>query len=248
LHFALHIRCVRRWAQSLRRPGSTISRPTARSHARRVALTPEGEKTFSAGQLLRRQRSRSQTRGDSVFERGVARSDDRKVLNGIDWRLRTGSPRADIPERYGPATTGCNRFVRWAKIGVWERIFEAISKGYDGDLQMIDSSSIRVRQHGANGKNRGSEETPSPAGDVVGSRCMGRSRGGPTTTIHALVDANGLLILLKLTPGEAHDWRSAADRLDGLAVSIDRLRFEIWKLAYLIFTVTVRPRQFAFSH
>jgi hypothetical protein len=34
--------------------------------------------------------------------RGVARVDDRKVLNGIFWRLRTGSPWADIPERYGP--------------------------------------------------------------------------------------------------------------------------------------------------
>jgi transposase len=47
--------------------------------------------------------------------RGVPRADDRKVLNGIYWRLRTGSPWADIPERYGPATTCYNRFVRWRK-------------------------------------------------------------------------------------------------------------------------------------
>ena len=84
--------------------------------------------------------------------RGVPRADDRKVLNGIYWRLRTGSPWAEIPERYGPATTCDNRFVRWAKIGVGDRIFEAVSKAYDGDLQMIDSSSIGVHQHGANGK------------------------------------------------------------------------------------------------
>ena len=45
---------------------------------------------------------------------------------------------------------------------------------------------------------------------------MGRSRGGLTTKIHALVDANGLPILLKLTPGQAHDGRSVADMLDGL--------------------------------
>jgi transposase len=43
---------------------------------------------------------------------------------------------------------------------------------------------------------------------------MGRSRGGLTTKIHALVDANGLPILLKLTEGQAHDGRSAADMLD----------------------------------
>jgi transposase len=45
---------------------------------------------------------------------------------------------------------------------------------------------------------------------------MGRSKGGLTTKIHALVDANGLPILLKITPGQAHDGRSAADMLDSL--------------------------------
>ena len=46
---------------------------------------------------------------------------------------------------------------------------------------------------------------------------MGRSRGGLTTKIHALVDANGLPIGLKLSEGQAHDGRSAADMLDGIA-------------------------------
>ena len=45
---------------------------------------------------------------------------------------------------------------------------------------------------------------------------MGRSRGGLTTKIHALVDANGLPILLKITPGQANDGRSAADMFDSL--------------------------------
>ena len=45
---------------------------------------------------------------------------------------------------------------------------------------------------------------------------MGRSRGGLTTKLHALVDANGLPILLKLTPGQANDGRSAADMFDSL--------------------------------
>jgi len=45
---------------------------------------------------------------------------------------------------------------------------------------------------------------------------MGRSRGGLTTKIHALVDARGLPIVLKLTPGQAHDGRSAADMLASL--------------------------------
>ena len=93
--------------------------------------------------------------------RGVARADDRKVLNGIYWRLRTGSPWADIPERYGPHTTCYNRFVRWGRIGVWDRIFDAVSEADDAAEQSVDSSSIRVHQHGANAK-RGARRRPSP--------------------------------------------------------------------------------------
>ncbi len=82
--------------------------------------------------------------------RGVPRADDRRVLNGIFWRLRTGAPWADIPARYGPHTTCVNRFNRWRKAGVWDRLLVGVSRAYDGDLQMIDSSSIRVHQHAAN--------------------------------------------------------------------------------------------------
>ena len=100
--------------------------------------------------------------------RGKRRADDRKVLNGIYWRLRTGSPWADIPERYGPSTTCYNRFVRWRKIGVWDRIFEAVSRAYEGDLQMLDSSSIRVHQHAANGKKGGRSKAPAtPLGTTL---------------------------------------------------------------------------------
>jgi transposase len=81
--------------------------------------------------------------------RGVPRVDDRRVINGILWRFRTGSPWADIPERYGPHTTCYNRFVRWRKAGVWDRLLAAVSQAFDGELVMIDSSSIRVHQHGA---------------------------------------------------------------------------------------------------
>lgn len=84
--------------------------------------------------------------------RGVPRVDDRRVLNGILWRFRTGSPWRDIPERYGPHTTCYNRFVRWRKAGIWDQVLEAIAEAYDGDIVMIDSSCVRVHQHGATGK------------------------------------------------------------------------------------------------
>ena len=84
--------------------------------------------------------------------RGVPCVDDRRVLNRILWRFRTGSPWADVPERYGPHTTCYNRFVRWRKAGVWDRLLENISNAYDGDIVMIDSSCVRVHQHGATAK------------------------------------------------------------------------------------------------
>ena len=64
---------------------------------------------------------------------------------------------------------------------------------------MIDSSSIRVHQYGANGK-KGARRIP-PPGREPNDRCMGRSRGGLSTKIHALVDARGLPIALKPMPG-----------------------------------------------
>ena len=87
--------------------------------------------------------------------RGVERVDDRRVLNGIFWRLRSGSPWAEIPERYGPSTTCYNRFVRWQRAGIWGRLLSAISEAYDGRIQMIDSTTVRVHQHAANGDKKG---------------------------------------------------------------------------------------------
>jgi transposase len=84
--------------------------------------------------------------------RGVPRVDDRRVLNGIFWVLRTGAPWRALPKEFGPPTTCYNRFVRWRKAGVWDRIMAAVSQAYDGNVQMIDSTSVRVHQHAANSK------------------------------------------------------------------------------------------------
>ena len=86
--------------------------------------------------------------------RGVPRVDDRRVLNGIFWVLRSGSPWADVPERYGPPTTIYNRFNRWRKAGVWDRLMDAIIEAHDGKVQMIDTSTVRVHQHAAGAKKR----------------------------------------------------------------------------------------------
>ena len=89
--------------------------------------------------------------------RGVPRADDRRVLNRIFWRLRSGAPWADIPERYGPYTTCYNRFVRWRAAGHWDQILKAVSQAYNGKIEMIDSSVVRVHQHAANGEKKAAE-------------------------------------------------------------------------------------------
>lgn len=91
--------------------------------------------------------------------RGVARVDDRRVLNGIFYVLRTGSPWRDLPARYGPPTTVYNRFNRWAKAGVWMRVFEALAAGAPASMHLIDSSIVRAHQHAAGGK-KGVRITP----------------------------------------------------------------------------------------
>ena len=131
--------------------------------------------------------------------RGVPRVNDRRVLNGIFWVLRSGAPWRDLPDDFGPYTTCYNRFVRWRRAGVWGRIMDALAAAHDASVQMIDTSIVRVHQHGA---------------CIIRNRrqSMGRSRGGLTSKIHAVVDTNGLPVRLALTAGEAHDNR-LADKL-----------------------------------
>jgi transposase len=65
--------------------------------------------------------------------RGVPRVDDRRVLNGIFWVLRSGAPWRDLPDRYGPRTTCYNRFVRWRRSGVLDRQMDATTVACDGN-------------------------------------------------------------------------------------------------------------------
>jgi transposase len=57
--------------------------------------------------------------------RGVPRVNDRRVLNGIFWVMRSGAPWRDLPETYGPRATCYNRFIRWrglaSRTGSWRR-------------------------------------------------------------------------------------------------------------------------------
>ena len=81
--------------------------------------------------------------------RGVPRVCDRRVINGIFYKLRTGVPWRDLPERYGPHTTVYNRFNRWTYAGVWDSIMDAVVDAHNGDVVMIDGTSVRVHHAAA---------------------------------------------------------------------------------------------------
>ena len=134
--------------------------------------------------------------------RGVPRVDDQRVLNGILWRFRTGSPWAEVPERYGPPTTCYNRFVRWRKAGVWDRLLEAVSEAYDGDIVMIDSTCVRVHQHAATGK-KGMETMVAWDVPAAGLRAKSTRSSTPKVT-------------LRLTGGQIADCAEAVALTDEL--------------------------------
>jgi transposase len=75
--------------------------------------------------------------------RGVRRINDRRVLNGIFWVLRSGAPWRDLPGAFGPRTTCYNRFVRWRRAGVWDQIMDALAAGHDPAVQMSSAFSRR---------------------------------------------------------------------------------------------------------
>ena len=86
--------------------------------------------------------------------RGPRRQDDRRVLNGIFYILRTGAPWRDLPERYGPRTTVYNRYVRWGERGVWKGIFDALAEEVEDSLLFIDASIVKAHR-AASGSKRG---------------------------------------------------------------------------------------------
>src|SRR5262245_5572729 len=80
---------------------------------------------------------------------GVPRVDDRRVLKGIFWVLRSGASWRDLPAIQGPRTSCYNQFVRWRRAGIWASTLQALAGAQDAAVQMIDPSMVRVHQHAA---------------------------------------------------------------------------------------------------
>ena len=85
--------------------------------------------------------------------RGKERVDDRRVISGILHVLKSGCRWCDCPPEYGPHTTIYNRFSRWAKRGIWERMFNDLAaRGRSNETQMIDSTHSKAHRSASGGK------------------------------------------------------------------------------------------------
>jgi transposase len=83
---------------------------------------------------------------------GRTGSDNRLFVNGVLWVLRSGARWSDLPERYGNWKSVHKRFTRWAKSGVWERVFENLTGDPDNQYLMLDTTLVRAHQQAATGK------------------------------------------------------------------------------------------------
>jgi transposase len=111
--------------------------------------------------------------------RGKQWADHRRVIHGILWKVRTGAPWRDLPERYGPWQTCYDRFVRWRRDGTWDRLLAHAQMKADAVGEVIwevslDSTVARAHQHAA-----GARRWPSQADQKKASstRLMKRSGG-----------------------------------------------------------------------
>lgn len=97
--------------------------------------------------------SRTQMRRIEPFfprSRGLLRVDDRRVISGIVYVIRHGLQWRDAPRGYGPHKTLYNRFVRWSRLGVFERIFAAlVAKAGEPDRLMIDATHLKAHRTAA---------------------------------------------------------------------------------------------------
>ncbi|CAM5444410.1 IS5 family transposase [Streptomyces purpurascens] len=150
---------------------------------------------------------------------GRPRVEDRQVINGMVYKIRTGISWRDLPECYGPWKTVYTRFRRYALDGVFARALQHIQAEADeaGDIDwlvQIDSTIVRAHQHAAaTGRKRGLHHQGEPD-----DHALGRSRGGLTTKVHLACDGKGRPLAILVTPGQRHDGICARPLLERIRV------------------------------
>ena len=108
---------------------------------------------------------------------GVTAADNRLFINAVYWIAKTGAPWRDLPSRFGPWNSVFQRFNRWSKKGVWQRVAEALSDDADLEWLMIDSTVVRAHQHAAGKKGGKRANNLDAAREGSAPRFTSRSTG-----------------------------------------------------------------------
>lgn len=151
-------------------------------------------------------------------ESGRPRDPHRPILRGIWWRIRTGAPWRDIPEKFGNWSTIYDRFRKWIRTGLWDEIFRRVQSWLDRDdkldweLHLVDATIVPAHRHAAG----------APGGQA--GHGLGQSRGGFTTKVHLRIDGDGNVMHLEVTPGQRQEAPVFEDLMDGPPVHRPRGR------------------------
>ena len=85
---------------------------------------------------------------------GGTAADNRLFVEAVLFRFRAGVPWRDLPERFGDWKIVYRRFNRWAKSGVFERVFRLLASDHDNEYMMIDATIVRAQQHSAGAQKK----------------------------------------------------------------------------------------------
>ncbi len=94
---------------------------------------------------------------------GGTAADNRLFVEAVLYRYRAGIPWRDLPGRFGDWQSVWQRFDRWAKSGVFDRIFKTLAEDHDNEYMMLDSTIVRAHQHSAGARKKTARTKPSDA-------------------------------------------------------------------------------------
>jgi transposase len=135
---------------------------------------------------------------------GVYATEDlRTAVEGILYKLRTGTPWRDLPREFGAWNTVFKRFNDWCKKGKFKIVFRKLASDPDHEWTFVDGTIVKAHQH-SSGAAKGAKSA------------IGKCVAGNSTKIHLAVDACGMPIEFELTGGQVHDVKMAPTIVDAL--------------------------------
>jgi transposase len=119
----------------------------------------------------------------SEGRRGGRWRDHRTVINGILWKVRTGAPWRDLPDRYGPWQTCADRLYRWRRDGTWDRVLAQVQTRSDAVGEVVwevslDSSTARAHQPASGARRRPSRADLKRGSSIRPTKGSGAAEAG----------------------------------------------------------------------